>query len=129
MNMLNVARRSKACDFHIHEYARGGATEQGLSISKNMLEVVRRSKSRDFFYASSACVYNKAKQEDPQNPGLIESDAWPARPQDTYGLEKLYAKEMALAYGRDFPINIHIARFRNIYGPHQPGIEGDGGNE
>ena len=95
----------------------------------NVLEVARRSKARDFFYASSACVYNEAKQEDPQNPGLIESDAWPARPQDMYGLEKLYAEEMALVYGRDFPINIHIARFRNIYGPHQPGIEGDGGNE
>lgn len=36
-------------------------------------------------------VYNEAKQEDPENPGLIESDAWPARPQDMYGLEKLYA--------------------------------------
>ena len=70
-----------------------------------------------FFYASSACVYNEAKQEDPENPGLIESDAWPARPQDMYGLEKLYAEEMALAYGRDFPLNVRIARFHNIYGP------------
>ncbi|EJK50688.1 hypothetical protein THAOC_30273 [Thalassiosira oceanica] len=78
-----------------------------------MLEAARRSKCRDFFYASSACVYNEAKQENPENPGLIESDAWPARPQDMYGLEKLYAEEMALAYGRDFPLNIRIARFHN----------------
>lgn len=87
------------------------------SISMNMLEAARRAKAKDFFYASSACVYNEAKQEDPQNPGLVESDAWPARPQDMYGLEKLYAEEMALAYGRDFPLNIRIARFHNIYGP------------
>lgn len=87
------------------------------SISMNMLEAARRSNCRDFFYASSACVYNEAKQEDPDNPGLIESDAWPARPQDMYGLEKLYAEEMALAYGRDFPLNVRIARFHNIYGP------------
>jgi GDP-D-mannose 3',5'-epimerase len=87
------------------------------SISMNMLEAARRCGARDFFYASSACVYNEAKQEDPENPGLIESDAWPARPQDMYGLEKLYAEEMALAYGRDFPLNIRIARFHNIYGP------------
>lgn len=87
------------------------------SISMNMLEAARRNKCRDFFYSSSACVYNEAKQEDPENPGLIESDAWPARPQDMYGLEKLYAEEMALAYGRDFPLNIRIARFHNIYGP------------
>lgn len=87
------------------------------AISMNMVEAARRNKVRDFFYASSACVYNEAKQEDPENPGLIESDAWPARPQDMYGLEKLYAEEMALAYGRDFDINIRIARFHNVYGP------------
>ena len=87
------------------------------AISMNMLEAARRNKVKDFFYASSACVYNEAKQEDPKNPGLIEADAWPARPQDMYGLEKLYAEEMALAYGRDFGINIRIARFHNIYGP------------
>jgi len=87
------------------------------AISMNMLEAARRNKVKDFFYSSSACVYNEAKQEDPQNPGLIESDAWPARPQDMYGLEKLYSEEMSLAYGRDFDINIRIARFHNIYGP------------
>jgi len=87
------------------------------AISMNMLEAARRNKVKDFFYSSSACVYNEAKQEDPENPGLVESDAWPARPQDMYGLEKLYAEEMALAYGRDWNINIRIARFHNIYGP------------
>lgn len=83
----------------------------------NMLEAARRNGCRDFFYSSSACVYNESKQEDPKNPGLVESDAWPARPQDMYGLEKLYAEEMALAYGRDFDMNVRIARFHNIYGP------------
>merc|ERR1740130_2139514 len=87
------------------------------AISMNMLEAARRNNVKDFFYSSSACVYNEAKQEDPANPGLIESDAWPARPQDMYGLEKLYSEEMALAYGRDFDINIRLARFHNIYGP------------
>jgi len=87
------------------------------AISMNMLEAARRGGATNFFYASSACVYNEAKQEDPENPGLIESDAWPARPQDMYGLEKLYSEEMALAYGRDFPMEIRIARFHNIYGP------------
>jgi len=82
-----------------------------------MLEASRRGGATHFFYASSACVYNEAKQEDTENPGLIESDAWPARPQDMYGLEKLYSEEMALAYGRDFPFKIRIARFHNIYGP------------
>jgi GDP-D-mannose 3',5'-epimerase len=43
--------------------------------------------------------------------------AWPARPQDTYGLEKLYAEEMAIAYAKDFPIKTRIARYHNVYGP------------
>merc|ERR1719261_895662 len=87
------------------------------AISMNMLEAARRNGVKDFFYSSSACVYNEAKQEDPENLGLIESDAWPARPQDMYGLEKLYSEEMALAYGRDFDLKIRLARFHNIYGP------------
>jgi len=88
------------------------------AISMNMLEAARRNKVKNFFYSSSACAYNESKQEDPANPGLAESDAWPARPQDMYGLEKLYSEEMALAYGRDFDINIRLARFHNIYGPY-----------
>ena len=43
--------------------------------------------------------------------------AWPARPQDTYGLEKLYAEEMCLAYAKDFPIKTRMARYHNVYGP------------
>jgi len=87
------------------------------AISMNMLEASRRAGVKDYFYSSSACCYNEQKQEDPNNPGLLESDAWPAAPQDMYGLEKLYSEEMGMAYGRDFGMNIRIARFHNIYGP------------
>merc|ERR1719361_801672 len=88
-------------------------------ISSNMLEAARRSECSRYFYSSSACVYNEKKQTDPENPGLKETDAWPAWPQDTYGLEKLYSEEMAMAYGRDFDnLEVRIARFHNIYGPH-----------
>ncbi|ETO04026.1 nad-dependent epimerase/dehydratase, partial [Reticulomyxa filosa] len=57
-------------------------------------------------------------KKDVDNPGLKESDAWPAWPQDTYGFEKLYAEEMVMIYGRDFKMQTRIARFHNIYGPH-----------
>lgn len=87
------------------------------AISMNMLEAARRAGVKNFFYSSSACVYNEKKQEDPNNPGLTEADAWPAQPQDLYGLEKLYSEELGIAYGRDFGMNIRIARFHNIYGP------------
>lgn len=87
-------------------------------ISFNMLEASRMNNVKRYFYSSTACVYNEDKQLDPSNPGLKEADAWPAKPQDTYGLEKLYAEEMCLAYARDFPIETRVARYHNVYGPH-----------
>lgn len=86
-------------------------------ISFNMLEAARQNGALRYFYSSTACVYNEALQMDPENPGLREDMAWPARPQDTYGLEKLYAEEMAIAYAKDFPIKTRIARYHNVYGP------------
>lgn len=86
-------------------------------ISFNMLEASRQNHCLRYFYSSTACVYNEALQMDPENPGLSEHMAWPARPQDTYGLEKLYAEEMAIAYAKDFPVKTRIARYHNVYGP------------
>lgn len=88
-------------------------------ISFNMLEASRRNGAKRYFYSSTACVYNEDKQLDPENPGLKEDDAWPAKPQDTYGLEKLYAEEMCIAYAKDFPpLQTRVARFHNVYGPY-----------
>jgi len=87
-------------------------------VSSKVLEAARRNGAKRYFYSSSACCYNEYMQSDIDNPGLKESDAWPAWPQDTYGFEKLYAEEMAMIYGRDFNMATRIARFHNIYGPY-----------
>jgi GDP-D-mannose 3',5'-epimerase len=90
-----------------------------IMISFNMVEAARRNHVRRYFYSSSACIYPEHKQLDPENPGLKESDAWPAYPQDAYGLEKLVSEELCKYYGRDFKdIDYRVARFHNIYGPH-----------
>jgi GDP-D-mannose 3',5'-epimerase len=86
-------------------------------ISFNMLEAARRNGCKKFFYASSACIYPEHKQLDPENPGLREDDAWPAKPQDAYGLEKLCSEELAMHYQKDFNMEVRIARFHNVYGP------------
>ena len=81
------------------------------------------SRSRDAarnscFYASSACIYPEGKQLDTDlSAGLREADAWPAQPQDAYGLEKLASEEVYKHYQSDFGIQTRIARFHNIYGP------------
>lgn len=69
------------------------------------------------FYSSSACVYPEYKQLDSFNPGLRESDAWPADPDSVYGLEKLFSEKLFDAFHRNYGLDIRIARFHNIYGP------------
>jgi GDP-D-mannose 3', 5'-epimerase len=71
-----------------------------------------------FFYASSACVYNADKQTDPANPGLRESDAYPAMAEDGYGWEKLFSERMCRHFSEDFGLITRVARFHNVYGPY-----------
>lgn len=89
-------------------------------ISFNMIEAARIVKCKKFFYASSACIYPEHRQMETEveGGGLKESDAWPAQPQDAYGLEKLASEEICKHYGQDFGIQVRIARFHNIYGPY-----------
>jgi len=86
-------------------------------ISFNMIEAARRCGVKRYFYSSSACIYPEHKQLDTDNPGLKEADAWPAAPQDAYGLEKLATEELCKYYHKDFGIEFRIGRFHNIYGP------------
>ena len=89
-----------------------------IMISSNMIEACRQHKVKRYFYSSSACVYNEDLQCTTDIIPLKEEHAWPAKPQDTYGLEKLVSEEMAIHYGRDFGIEVRIARFHNVYGPY-----------
>jgi nucleoside-diphosphate-sugar epimerase len=51
-------------------------------------------------------------------PDLTEEDAYPARPDNEYGWEKLYSERMAMAYQRRHGMVVRIARFQNCYGPY-----------
>merc|ERR1719333_301350 len=90
-------------------------------ISFNVLEAARVAGTcKRFWYASSACIYPEYKQLDENldgASGLKESDAWPAQPQDAYGLEKLVTEELLMHYDSDFKMEARIGRFHNIYGP------------
>ncbi|CAF1177629.1 unnamed protein product [Rotaria sp. Silwood1] len=87
-------------------------------ISFNMIEAARQNGVQRYFYASSACVYPEHIQTEEKVAALREEQAWPAKPQDSYGLEKLVSEEMAIHYSKDFEnMQTRIARFHNIYGP------------
>jgi nucleoside-diphosphate-sugar epimerase len=86
-------------------------------INTHLLMASKECGADRFFYASSACVYNGDKQTDPENPGLKESDAYPALAEDGYGWEKLFSERMCRHFSEDFGLVTRVARFHNVYGP------------
>ncbi len=88
------------------------------TINLNMLEQARKTGIKKVFYSSSACIYPEYAQMEPENPGLAETDAYPAAPDSEYGWEKLFSERLYHSYAKNYSIKIHIARFHNIFGPY-----------
>src|SRR6266568_970000 len=65
-----------------------------ILINAHMLEASRQNGVKRYLFSSSACVYNQAKQKDPEVKPLKEEDAFPADPEPGYGWEKLFAEEL-----------------------------------
>ncbi len=92
-------------------------------INLNVLEALAQHSSYGnsgrtlIFYSSSACIYPEEKQSNSLNPGLKESDAYPANPDSAYGWEKLFSENLYDAYRRNHGLQVRIARFHNIFGP------------
>jgi nucleoside-diphosphate-sugar epimerase len=87
-------------------------------INTHMLMAAKDTGITRYFYSSSACVYNGEKQTDPDNPGLKESDAYPALAEDGYGWEKLFSERMCRHFREDYGLITRVARFHNVYGPY-----------
>ncbi len=86
-------------------------------INLNIVEAGRKSEVERYFYSSSACIYPEHNQKDPDNPICSEESAYPAAPDSEYGWEKLFSERLYMAYSRNYDLEIHIARFHNIFGP------------
>ena len=86
-------------------------------INLNVLNTAWRRNISKIFYASSACIYPEYNQEDRKNPKTAEESAYPAQPDSEYGWEKLFSERLYLSYGRNYGMDINIARFHNIFGP------------
>ena len=88
------------------------------SINLNVAKECVIKKVKKIFYSSSACMYPEHNQLDPNNPNCEESSAYPANPDSEYGWEKLFSERLFLAFGRNYGLNVKIARFHNIFGPY-----------
>jgi len=86
-------------------------------INTNLLLGCQKNKILKYFFSSSACVYNASKQLKNFIPGLKETDAYPADPEDGYGWEKLFSERMCRHFTEDFGVQTRVARYHNVYGP------------
>jgi nucleoside-diphosphate-sugar epimerase len=86
-------------------------------INLNVAEWAVKYKIKKLFYSSSACIYPKYNQMDPNNPKLSEDSAYPAAPDSEYGWEKLFSERLYLTFHKNLGLNIRISRFHNVFGP------------
>lgn len=94
------------------------------SINLNIAHFGQKAGIKKVFYSSSACIYPKHNQTDPNNPKCSEETAYPADPDSEYGWEKLFSERLYLSYHRNYGLNVRVARFHNIFGPEGAWIGG-----
>ena len=78
----------------------------------NVLEAARRMRVRRVVFSSTSAVYEKTKGE-----RFSESD--PIRPDLIYACTKAAAEQVCDAFAINYGMDIAVARFFNVYGPHQ----------
>jgi len=101
-------------------YISGSHAEISLNntlINAHMLKAARDARTRRFMFSSSACVYPMYLQKKPDVTPLKEDDAFPAEPEEGYGLEKLFMEKMCQYAHEDYGIATRSVRFHNVYGP------------
>lgn len=86
-------------------------------INLNMVKEAADKRVKKVFYSSSACIYPEYNQLDPDNPKCAEDTAYPAQPDSEYGWEKLFSERLYMSAARNYGVEVHIARFHNIFGP------------
>jgi nucleoside-diphosphate-sugar epimerase len=86
-------------------------------INLHMLRAARANAVHRFLFSSSACVYPQYLQKSADVAPLCEDDAWPADPEQGYGLEKLYMEKLCQYFMEDHGLETRVVRFHNVYGP------------
>ncbi len=87
------------------------------SINLNAAFYGQKAGVKKLFYSSSACIYPRRNQLDPNNPMCSEDSAYPADPDSEYGWEKLVSERLYFSFSRNYGLNVRVGRFHNIFGP------------
>ena len=109
--------------FHLAAYTGGlGRTSThpastltpNLIMDGNVLECAKNEGIKKFLYASCTCVYPNDEKT------LEEEDAWKGNPPEihaSYSWSKRMGERQAIAYHKEYGMNIAIVRPSNSYGP------------
>lgn len=88
-----------------------------ILITTHTVEAARRAKVGTLVQASSACVYPRYLQHDPDSAALREDQVYPADPDMSYGWEKLTGELLCETYRASYGMDIKVARLHTVYGP------------
>jgi GDP-L-fucose synthase len=109
--------------FHLAAYTGGlGRTSKhpastltpNLIMDGNILEAAKNERIDRFLYASCTCIYPNNEKT------LEEDDAWKGDPpevHESYSWSKRMGERQAIAYHKEYGMNIAIVRPSNSYGP------------
>lgn len=86
-------------------------------INVHTLQAAQYHGVKRLLFSSSACVYPQHLQKNPDVVPLREEDAFPADPEEGYGLEKLYTEKLCQYFSEDWHFPTRVVRFHNVYGP------------
>jgi GDP-D-mannose 3',5'-epimerase len=91
-------------------------TLNNTKINVHMIDAAWRSGAERFLFSSSACIYPQYLQRDADVTPLKEDDAFPADPEEGYGLEKLFMEKICQYVTEDHGFETRVVRFHNVYG-------------
>jgi UDP-glucuronate 4-epimerase len=81
-----------------------------IQASQRLLDAVRRTTVRRFIHVSTSSVYGR---------NAVTDENGELRPVSPYGVTKLAAERLALAYNEVFGVPAVILRYFSVYGPRQ----------
>ena len=94
-----------------------GITLNNTLINAHTIKAACKNGVRRLLFSSSACVYPQYLQRQADVTPLREESAFPADPEEGYGLEKLFMEKLCQYSEEDWELETRVVRFHNVYGP------------
>jgi len=94
-----------------------GITLNNTLINAHTIRAARENGVHRFLFSSSACIYPQYLQKHSNVAPLREDQAFPADPEEGYGLEKLFMEKLCQYFTEDWKLPTRCVRFHNVYGP------------